>query len=110
MMSLETKKDTQDVEVIDEIEIEQYGKENKKPPKARVYVLRIDKSTYRSRDVLLTGKQLLELAQKQPIEQYKIFQKLHGGQRKEIKHEDTVDLRTKGIERFQTVPLCETEG
>ncbi len=109
-MSLETSEDVQNVEVIDEIEIELFGKENKTPPKARVYVLRIDKSTYRTREVLLTGKQLLELTQKQPIEQFKIFQKLHGGQRKEIKYEETVDLRTKGIERFQTVPLCETEG
>lgn len=103
-------KNIQDIDLSEEIEIEEYGKANKEVPKASVYLLRIDKSKYKTNDVLLTGRQLLEMASKNPIEQYKLFQKLHGGQRKEIKHDETVDLRAKGIERFQTVPLCETEG
>lgn len=101
---------SQDIEIIDEISLEDYGKANKAPPSANVYVIRIDKTTHKHADQFITGKQLLDLAKKQPIEQYKLFQKIHGGQRKEIQHDDTVDLREQGIERFQTVPLCETEG
>lgn len=100
----------QDIDLLEEIEIEEYGKANKEVPKASNYLLRIDKSKYKTSDVFITGRQLLEMALKTPIEQYKLFQKLHGGQRKEIKHDETVDLSMKGIERFQTVPLCETEG
>ena len=100
----------QDVDIVEEVDIEAYGKANEIPPEAKFYLLRIDKTKYKTSETLLTGKQLLDMAQKQPVEQYKIFQKLHGGQRKEIKLDETVDLRAKGIERFQTVPLCETEG
>lgn len=96
--------------IINEVVLEDYGKADKDVPKSKVYVIRIDKQTFRHVDQFITGKQLLELAEKQPIEQYKIFQKLCGGQRKEIRPDEVVDLRSKGIERFQTVPLCETEG
>lgn len=105
-----SNENTQHIEIYENIEIEEYGKANKEVPKASFYLLRIDKSKYKTSDIFLTGRQLLEMALKIPIEQYKLFQKLHGGQRKEIKYDETVDLRAKGIERFQTVPLCETEG
>lgn len=101
---------TDNEKVINEVVLEDYGSADKDVPKSKVYVIRIDKHTFRYTDQFITGEQLLELVEKQPIEQYKVFQKLCGGQRKEILPDEVVDLRSKGIERFQTVPLCETEG
>lgn len=95
--------------LVDEVEIEVYGRENRKPPRARAYVIRIDKKTYRVEQQTITGLELLKLAGKDPA-RYKLYQKLHGGQMKEIDHADTVDLTAPGIERFVTVPLNETEG
>ena len=100
----------QDIDIYEDIEIEEYGKANKEVPKASNYLLRIDKTKYKTSEFLLTGSQLLVMALKKPIEQYKLYKKLHGGQRIEILPDTLVDLREKGIERFQTVPLGETEG
>jgi hypothetical protein len=96
-------------ELVDEVEIESYGRENRKPPTARRYVIRIDKKTYTVEQRLISGLELLNLASKDPI-RHKLYQKLHGGQLKEISPNEQVDLAAQGIERFQTVPLNETEG
>lgn len=96
-------------ELIDEVEIESYGRENRKLPAARRYVIRIDKKAYTVEQRLISGLELLNLAGKDPA-RHKLYQKLHGGQLKEIRPDEQVDLAAQGIERFQTVPLNETEG
>jgi len=108
-MAQEVSMKAEDLEVFDEIEIEVYGKENRKPPLAHRYIIRINKTKYTVEQRILSGTALLALAGKDP-NQNKLYQKLHGGQLKEIAPHDEVDLSTPGIERFQTVPLNETEG
>jgi len=108
-MTQEVSTKTDDLEVLDEVEIEVYGKDNRKPPLAHRYVIRINKTKYTVEQRILSGTELLALAGKDP-NQNKLYQKLHGGQLKEIAPNDKVDLSAPGIERFQTVPLNETEG
>lgn len=98
-----------ELEVLDEVEIEIYGTDNRKPPLARRYIIRINKTKHSVEQRILSGTELLALAGKDP-NQNKLYQKLHGGQLKEIAPHDKVDLSAPGIERFQTVPLNETEG
>lgn len=108
-MTQEVSMKTDAQEVLDEVEIEIYGKDNRKPPLAHRYVIRINKTKYTVEQQILSGTELLTLADKDP-NQNKLYQKLHGGQLKEIAPHHKVDLSAPGIERFQTVPLNETEG
>jgi hypothetical protein len=57
-------------EIHEEVEIEVYGKQNVRPPKAKRYVIRIDKVKYTVHVTHMTGRQLLELAGKTPPEKY----------------------------------------
>jgi len=99
-----------DEEIHEEVEIEVYGKQNVRPPKAKRYVIRIDKVKYTVHVTHMTGRQLLELAGKTPPEKYSISQKLHGGQVKTIGLDEKVDFTCPGVERFMTLPLDQTEG
>ncbi|MCG5052201.1 MAG: multiubiquitin domain-containing protein [Myxococcales bacterium] len=67
---------------VDEIEIELHtqqvsGKE--KAPKAKKYVIRVDKTKFTVEVSSMTGREILTLAGKTPVEQYKLTQKMHGG-------------------------------
>ena len=51
----------------------------------------------------ITGRELLILAKKTPVECILVHQKLHSGQMVEIGLDQSVDLREPGIERFVTM-------
>lgn len=114
----EQNKSTREVEVLEEainlleevIDLEECAKSNRTPPRARQYRIRIDKQYYVVSVAEMTGRQLLELAGKRPPEQYKIYQKLRGGQTKNIGLSEKADFTTPGVERFMTLPLDQTEG
>jgi len=97
-------------DILEEVEIEVYGKKNVRTPKAKRYVIRIDKVKYTVEVPSMTGRQLLVLAGKTPPEKYSISQKLHGGQVKPIGLDEPVDFTEPGVERFMTLPLDQTEG
>jgi len=91
------------------IEIEVYGAKNEKPPKAKKYRIRIDKVKH---DVLkshISGRELVNLAGKDPT-RCAIRQKLHGGQVKTIEADEEVDLTAPGVERFMTLCHDQTDG
>src|SRR5262245_22309043 len=97
-------------DILEEVEIETYGKKNVRPPKAKKYVIRIDKVKFTVDVPSMTGRQLLVLAGKTPPEKYSISQKLHGGQVKPVGLDESVDFTEPGVERFMTLPLDQTEG
>ncbi len=72
------------------------------PPLAERYVIRIDNQRHVVNDPVITGTQLLEKAGKRPVDEFLMFQLLHGGQLEEIRLDETVDLRQSGTERFIT--------
>ena len=51
-------------DILEEVEIEEWGKRNECPPHARRYVIRIDKTRYTVHVSHMTGRQLLELGQR----------------------------------------------
>ncbi len=97
----------------EEIEIEEHTKKSEgkgKPPKAGKYIIRVDKTKFTVEVAGMKGHEILTLAGKTPVEQYKLTQKMHGGAAKTIGLDDQVDFTEPGIERFMTLKLDQTEG
>lgn len=69
---------------------------------AQKYRVQIDEKAYQVSDPVITGRQLLDKAQKRPVDEYLIFQQLKDGQLEEIRLDETVDLRKVGVEKFIT--------
>lgn len=92
------------------IDIEEYAKAGKTPPKGKKYLIRVDRANYKVDKSSMSGKEILELAGKTPIHKYQLNQKVHGGAVKKIEYDEKVDCTTPGIERFMTIPLDQTEG
>ena len=97
-------------EVDEVIDLEQYARAGRKPPKAKQYRIRVDRERFVVNASEMTGRQILELAGKQPPERFRLDQKLLGGQTQKIELNQVVDFTTPGVERFMTMPLDQTEG
>lgn len=102
------EKTTEETEEV--IDIEEYAKSNRKPPKAKSYRIRIDKQHYVVNVSAMTGRELLNLAGKVPATNYMISQKFRGGEAKKIGLDEKADFTTPGVERFMTLPLDQTDG
>src|SRR4051812_9354438 len=98
-----------DLPEVEEVDVETYAKEGKKPPKAKRYRFRIDKPSYVWPKPLITGAELLGLAGKDP-NRCAVRQKLRGGQVKTIGPTDPVDLSSPGVERFMTLCHDQQDG
>lgn len=94
----------------DIVDVEDYGKGGKTPPAAARYRIRIDKTKFDVDVSGMTGRELLELAGKDPAERYRIDMKLHGGQTRLVPLSERAEFTTPGLERFMTLPLDQTEG
>jgi hypothetical protein len=92
------------------VDVEEYAREGKVPPKGMRYRIRIDKQKYDVDVPSMTGRELLELAGKRPPERYRIDMKLRGGETRLVRLDESVDFTTPGLERFMTLPLDQTEG
>ena len=101
---------TDNIEGPDIIDVEAYAKEGKEPPKGVHYKIRVDKETYTVSVSQMTGQEILELAGKSPVTQFRLDMKLHGGATNKIELTAIIDLTMPGIERFMTLPLDQTEG
>ena len=99
--------ETETEEIID---IEEYAKTGRKPPKGKSYRIKIDKKPYVVNVSEMTGRELLNLAGKNPATNYLIFQTLHGGEPRKIGLDENADFTTPGVERFRTLPLDQTDG
>lgn len=66
------------------------------------FEIRIDADTHVVDDPIVTGDQLLHLAGKRPATEHLIYLFLRDGSLEGIRPEETVDLRTRGVERFLT--------
>lgn len=96
--------------ILDEVVLEEYAARGERPPHARRYRIRIDRQNYTVEVSHLLGREILTLAGKTPPEQYKLRQKLHGGQVRTIGLDHDVDFTAPGVERFMTLRLDQTEG
>lgn len=96
--------------MIDYIDIEEFAKQGKIVPSAKKYILKVDRKKYKVESEFLTGREILELANKVPYNRFQLNQKIHGGQVTKIGYDEKVDLTAPGVERFMTLPLDQTEG
>lgn len=97
--------------VIEElVDIEEYAKAGRRPPRARKYRIRVDRDAFVVEVPSMTGREILLLAGKNPPERWKLFQKLHQGGVKPVGLEERVDFTTPGVERFVTLVCDQTDG
>jgi hypothetical protein len=94
---------------VEEADVEECAKAGRKPPRAKRYRIRIDREKFVVTSPLVTKIDLLGLVNKSS-EKWRVHQKLRGGQMDEVKDGETVDLREKGVERFVTMELAQTDG
>jgi hypothetical protein len=100
------------------IDLEEYSKAGKPVPKGQEYKFRVDKVNVTVSEECLTGKQILEAANKEikegpkyePPENYLLRQILHGNQKVPIALDQTVCFTEPGIERFITIPKDPGDG
>lgn len=97
-------------ELLEEVDIEVCGKANRPVPHARRYRLRVDRHKYVTEKRVLTGQEILELAEKMPPAAFKLFQQMCGGQMVEVQLDHKVDLGKPGIERFVTMEREQRDG
>lgn len=99
------------LEIVEIIDIEEHSKHHgDKPPKARRYIIRVDREKFTVEVPGMTGREILTLAGKTPPERYLLNQKFKHGQVKPIGLDEFVDFTAPGVERFTTLPKDQTEG
>lgn len=98
-------------EVLDEIaDLEEYAREGKRPPLCRGYRVRINGDLYIVHTPLPTGREILELANLLPPENYTLRVKIRGERPRKVELDEEVDLRQPGVEKFKALPRDQTEG
>jgi hypothetical protein len=102
--------ETEDAILHELIDIEEFFKADRKPPRARSYRIHVDREHLVVHAERITGRGILELAGKLPPERFTLRQKLRAGHLRKIELEDVVDLREPGVECFKTLPRDQTEG
>lgn len=74
------------------------------------FKIKIDGAMYDVSQKTMTGRELLALAGKTPIERYEISKREKGNIIKKVAYEEVVDLSDPGLEKFVTLPLDQTDG
>jgi hypothetical protein len=101
-----------DVPEVEELDVEDFAKGNpdsSAKPKARFYIIRIDREKQRTSESSLTGAQILALVGKTP-QSHKLFQKRRGGEPTVVESDEQASFVEPGVERFQTIPKDTFEG
>ena len=75
-----------------------------------IYKIRIDKTNYDLEQKEVTGRELLTLAGKTPVERHTLYLKIKGKGTQAVGLDETVDLSVPGREKFVTIPSDQTEG
>jgi hypothetical protein len=94
----------------DIIDIEAYAKADKPVPDAKQYQIKVNKEKYTVNHAVVTGREVLTVAGLMPVEQYRLDLKLNGGSTRQVGLEERIDLQEKGVEKFLTLKLDQTEG
>jgi hypothetical protein len=93
---------------LDELDVEAFGGLDCKP-RAKRYIIRVDKKPYVIEKSVITGRELLVLAGKNPPEKFRIWQVVRG-ESQELTLDQKVDVRAPGVEKFRTLSRTQTEG
>lgn len=99
-----------DHQEVEEVDVEEFAKAGKKPPKAKRYRIRVDDKHFVVPKPSITGREVLTLAGKVPPESFILTLKIRGGGVRTIELDEVVDLTQPGVERFNTLPRQVQEG
>ena len=83
-------------------DLEECAKEDRVPRDGYRFRVRIDDGRFVFADPVVTARQLLDEARKRPVEDFLIFLKLRNGLLEDLRLDETVDLRKRGVEQFLT--------
>lgn len=92
------------------IDIEVYVKENRVIPNGHHYLILIDRQKFKVEKEQMSGREILRLAGKIPVERFQLNQRFKGGKVSKIGYDEEVSFVEAGIEKFMTIPLDQTEG
>lgn len=92
------------------IDLEWCAKHGHQVPKGRNYRIRVDREHFVVDVECMTGREILQLAGKKPVERFQLRQRLRGGEVRTIGYDQKVCFTDPGIEKFKTMPLDQTEG
>lgn len=95
---------------IEVVDLAEYAKSGKQPPKAKQYKFQVKNQVYTVEVESMTGREICIMAGFTPPEKYILDMKLHGGKTREIKPDDVVSFLEPGIEKFFCVARNQTEG
>lgn len=99
------------VDYVDDIvEIEILVKEGRPVPRAKGYLIRVDKQKITVHKHEVTGREILTLAGKTPPDNYILRQIFRGGRSAVVGLDEVVDLHRHEVEKFKTLPRDQTEG
>jgi len=101
---------TEEIILVEEVDIEVLAREGKRPPKAKRYRIRVDDKYYVVHQHTITGREILVLAGKIPPEKFILTEKVRGGGVRTITLDEMVELARHGLERFNTLPREAQEG
>jgi len=90
--------------ITDAIDIAEFSKAGKEIPKEKTYKVKIDEKDFVFDHHIVSGQEVLEKANKTPVECYSLYIKLKHCDVDLIKPHDKVDLSEGGIEHFVTKP------
>ena len=96
-------------EILEIVEIEVFAIEEKPLPRAKHYIIRVDKEKVTIHHPEITGTEILALVNKTP-EKFKVYEHRRHHQPKLISPDEVVHLHDHHIERFTTMPKDTTEG
>ncbi len=84
--------------------------ENEERQHREHYKIVVDKQHFDWNQPTITGRQVLELARKVPVDQYALYLRVPDGQPERVPIDRIFDLRHPGMDKFLTLPLDQTEG
>lgn len=90
------------------IDLQEYAKAGKPVPTTGPYRIRINKDFFVWPDPKISGLEILNLAGKDPAKNA-AYQFVRGKPQR-VQPNEYVDLTAPGVERFETLPLDQTEG
>lgn len=92
------------------VDLEDYAKKGKTPPKGHKYKIKIDRENYTVDKECMTGAEILLLTGTTPPDRFQLRMKRSNGNVVTIQNDQTVCFTDPGIEKFKTLPLDQTEG
>ena len=98
-------------EIVDEVvDLENYARTGKRPPRSRGYRVRINGEKHVFDDPFPTGREVLTKAGLTPPESYTLRVKMAGEKPRKLELAEKIDLRAPGVEKFKALPRDQTEG